>query len=387
MEKKKQTKTAYIILAVIVAVILLLGGLAAGLMLGRGDSESPTEPTDPTGVNDPTEATDPTNGTDPTVPNTGYRVPEGCTYTTADGTIYAAGDAVSTSPRTGDTFETADYIYKYNYELYSDSFQKPEWRESPVTPLNGWGVSVKDRTKTQYGPLENSINCADVVSLSCTFYGCDQMTVAPQLPASAREYYRTFSHCMSLETAPAIPEGVTRLMSTFAECKSLTETPYFPESILVLNNTFVGCRSLTKVTNFPSRLISLTSTFGSCFALTEVPALPETLEEISYAFQSSGLVTAPVIPEKVQYMAFAFADCENLTGVIEINAVLADDQIPCNGACDYCADGIYISCDNCEYCCRYSNCFYMTTRLPITLTGTCPMLEKIAATASNVTLG
>lgn len=63
---------------------------------------------------------------------TGHVVPNGGTYTTADGTTYQSGETLPDCTR-GDVLTTAEYTYTYK--------------------LGGWSVVVNDKTKASYDAL------------------------------------------------------------------------------------------------------------------------------------------------------------------------------------------------------------------------------------------
>ena len=122
-------------------------------------------------------------------------IPDGATYT-PNGGAAITGNGTNTfpeTPATGDTYEEGDYIYKYNF-LYNGSW-------CSHTSQNGWGVRVKDTSKTTYGEILSEIAGQPLTNMS-----------------------NTFQYCISLTTAPTIPNSVTSMLSTFEGCTSLTGT-------------------------------------------------------------------------------------------------------------------------------------------------------------------
>ena len=345
-----------------------------------------TETTHSTEVTQPTEATQPAEATKPTedpVPeHTPYLVPAGGKYTCANGKVYNAGENVTIAPQTGDKFETVDYTYLYNYEMNTNwETNTIEWTEFL---MDGWGMVVNDKTKISYAAPEQSINGYPVTSLSHAFMGCANMPSAPQLPASTRHCNYAFAECTALEIPPVIPEGVMEMNSAFIKCIRLTKTPYLPDSVENISNAFTECTALKTVTNFPAKLKYMSSAFNMCENLVDVPQLPNTVEELSWAFQACfSLTKAPAIPATVRNMHATFMSCSSLTGTVEIHAQLREDTMPCNNTCGLCASGQVEGCVHCVDCCSYSDCFGGLTELPITLIGTCPKLQQIAATALN----
>ena len=83
------------------------------------------------------------------------------------------------------------------------------------------------------------------------------------------------------------------------------------------------------------------------------PTIPNSVENMYAAFAyCDSLEDGPIIPNSVVFLEWTFRDCISLTGEIEINATNL----------------------------TYSDCFAGTVQ-PIVLTGTCPILSEIAATA------
>lgn len=364
------------IIAGVIAATVTIGGVVA-VISGR-DDDIPERNSDVVSTEDMTSTEDGKKN-ETVEQHSAYLVPQGATYTTVDGTIYSAGEYVRNPPQDGDALKTEEYTYRYNYALFykADAANVPEWK---VASKDGWGVAVNDRTKERYGPIIETINGAEIKSLTFTFWDCSNMTVAPEIPGSAISLIGAFENCVALKSSPQIPNGVTQLNIAFRNCTSLTETPYLPDSITDLNGAFSGCTSLITVTNFPSKLVVLIGAFRDCKSLVNVPDIPNTVEDITWAFcNCTSLRKAPVIPESVKRMVGAFQSCSSLTGTIEINAVLQESTIPCNNSCNLCAAGRYVNCRNCTSCCVYARCFAGEVQR-ITLTGTCSELEQIADT-------
>ena len=311
------------------------------------------------------------------IENVKYIVPNGGKYTTVDGKVFTAGQCVNILPQQGDIFETSDYSYRYNFgKAMFDGVDEPSWTEYA---FGGWGVEVKDKSKSSYEPFEALINGATLKSVAYTFMDCINMTIAPELPNSITELEWAFVSCQSLKESPKLPNGATWLVCTFMGCTSLTETPYIPDSYVNISTAFDSCTSLTKVTNIPSKVELMSYTFMNCSSLKIVPELPNTVTEMIGTFSGcTSLVQAPVIPASVEEIAYAFMSCSSLTGTVEINAVLRDDNIPCDNTCVICKDGIYEKCEECLTCCSYALCFGGDTKLPIKITGTCSKLNDIA---------
>ncbi len=264
-------------------------------------TEATTEPieTQPiTGATEPIETLPATNTTEPTEPSntTASRnyVPIGCTYTTADGTILNAGEAMPETVSEGDIFTTEDYTYTYS--------------------SGGWAVQVNDTTKTAYSSLLSAVNDAPVTSMRKAFAGCSNLTYAPEIPGTIQNMQSAFFDCTSLTAAPTIPEGVTNLSNTFSYCASLTTAPTIPEGVTDMSSAFWGCTSLTTAPVIPESVTDITWMFYGCTSLTAASAIPEGVTDMSYTFSGcTSLATAPVIPESVTNMFETFGNCTSLT--------------------------------------------------------------------------
>ena len=189
----------------------------------------------------------------------------------------------------------------------------------------------------QYIYNEEKERFMEVTSLEYAFYECTGLTTAPEIPNSVTDMKEAFYGCTGLTTAPEIPNSVTDMIYTFSGCTGLTTAPEIPNSVTNMWYTFNGCTGLTTAPEIPNSVTDIGYTFNGC----------------------TGLTTAPEIPNSVTSMIGTFSGCTNLTGEITINANL-------NGS----------------YGWAYEGCFKDTTK-PIQLTGTCPILLKLAATSSN----
>ncbi|MGN1270087.1 MAG: leucine-rich repeat protein [Clostridia bacterium] len=196
---------------------------------------------------------------------------------------------------------------------------------------------------------------SSVTSMNYTFSSCTSLVTAPEIPSSVTDMQSTFNGCTSLVTAPEIPSSVTSMGSTFSGCTSLVTAPEIPSSVTSMDYTFYGCTSLVTAPEIPSSVTSMGNTFYGCTSLVIAPDIPSSVTYMWGTFNScTSLVTAPEIPSSVTSMGYTFSDCTKLTGTIVINAT------PTN----------------------YTKCFY-NTKLPIKLTGSSTILDKIAGTANN----
>ena len=213
----------------------------------------------------------------------------------------------------------------------------------------------------QYIYSEEEERFVEVTDLSDAFYGCTGLTTAPEIPSGVIDMTETFADCGRLTTAPEIPNSVKEINSTFSECTGLTTAPEIPNSVTSMFYTFDGCTGLTTAPKIPNSVTDMSWTFSYCERLTTAPEIPNSVTDIDYTFyRCTGLTTAPEILNSVTSMNSTFSGCTNLTGEITINANI-DNEVPTW---------------------HYADCFSDTTK-PIQLTGTCPILSKLAETSSN----
>jgi len=251
-------------------------------------------------------------------------------------TMYING-AMPETVNTGDVYVEGDYEYRYNMYWYGDSIN--EIWDVDERYQNGWGVRVLDKTKTSYGEILTYINGKSITSVDGTF-AYSNISKSPVIPDTVTSMDYTFE-CSSLTEAPVIPHGVTYLFATFEYSK--LEEFIIPEHVTGIPEAFVGTGLVEIVLH--DKIVSIGMAFMDCRNLT----------------------TVSVIPESVIEMERAFEGCSNLTGTIEINANIEPSTNP------------YFPFEG------YEGVFNGTTK-PITLTGTSPILNEIAAEYSNVTV-
>ncbi len=117
------------------------------------------------------------------------------------------------------------------------------------------------------------------------FYGCTNLTTAPELPATSLAsicYNGMFSGCTALTTAPKLPAatlapGCYREM--FSGCTALTTAPTLPATSLVYDcykSMFSGCTSLTTAPALPATSLDYDcykSMFSGCTSLNYMTCL------------------------------------------------------------------------------------------------------------------
>jgi hypothetical protein len=158
---------------------------------------------------------------------------------------------------------------------------------------------------------------ATTLSAGCyysMFYGCTNLTTAPELPAETLAdvcYGQMFQFCSGLTTAPELPAETLAercYESMFWGCTGLTKAPtLLPATTLVsecYQAMFMDCSSLTTAPALPAMALASScyaSMFSGCSSLTTVPSsLPATtLVYNCYGYMFNGctsLTTAPALP-------------------------------------------------------------------------------------------
>lgn len=295
-----------------------------------------------------------------------YTVPIGCRYLTVDGKVYDAGAVIEDHPKNDDKFITDDYTYTFGEILSVGAVSSDGSIELSKVDgwISGWAVRVNDKTKTSYSALLPDIGGYPLRIMTAAFANCTNMKAAPKIPESVISVIAAFLHCHSLEEAPELPPEIHELVYTFSYCKTLRVAPKIPNSVYDMQSAFLSCKSLVEVPVLPDSINVMHNAFSDCTALESIPNIPANAEYMNYVFDGcTSLKTVPAIPKKGIYIGGIFRNCTSLTGNIEINANITD--------LDY-----------------NTECFTGTV-LPITLTGTCPILSELAASADNgnVTLG
>lgn len=176
--------------------------------------------------------------------------------------------------------------------------------------------------------LELSNYCYDGM-----FYGCCNMTVAPNLPATTlAESCYSYMFCgAAITTAPVLPATIMSehcYHHMFEECRYLTIPPDLPATTLAnscYSYMFSGCWSLTTAPELPAT--SLTSgcydgMFHDCTQLSSAPDLPATtLASSCYSNMFYGcrnLTTAPDLPASSMVgwcYSNMFKGCTNLNHI------------------------------------------------------------------------
>ena len=317
-------------------------------------------------------------------------------YDASEDVMLTEGDPFPANPDTGDIYLFGDYEYRYNYVYVIipgddplNEFQTYGWIPNTTAASIvdyemsvGWGVAVRDRSKTEYNPILNNINKSPVVHLVGTFANCQNLeSISLVIPENTVHLVLTFACCYNLKTVDMIiPNGVISMESAFSGCKSLNLSSQsslrLPNSLIYANNAFFQCQSLTvapdmsncfnlksahrmfgfceKLTSAPNltncsnvedigamflkcsqlkvapqishmtNLMSMSKAFCYCTSLEVAPVIPESMNEHGLAMTSAfsdclSLKEAPVIPSCVTSLTWCFNACNSIQNVIEIN--------------------------------------------------------------------
>ena len=329
----------------------------------------------------------------------GWLVPAGGQYTTVGGTVYTAGQRLPDgyAPQTGDIYVDADYEYRYNQAIGSQTtsekivnatanllaMETTNWSDIDLS-IDGWGVRVRDTSKTSYNEFNQMINYAPIVCLDNTFMNCDNMVSSPAIPKTVKSMTKTY-FSSGLEVAPKINvvldkttygldeervlnmifadcqnlrtyEGSTAvdgdfsgyklptasiMYRTFANCDSMVIAPALPKGANVINyditgmyGVFMNCDNLTTAPALVNTVKGLQECFADCPNLITYTGNTDgdgnfsnyfsnvsNLTVLKYTFANcDGIVTAPVIKSSVTDLYATFMNCNNLTGSITINS-------------------------------------------------------------------
>lgn len=169
------------------------------------------------------------------------------------------------------------------------------------------------------------------------FYGCTNMTTAPELPATtlAASCYRSMFNGAGLTTAPELPATTMAdyaYLSMFADCP-ITQAPALPATTLAQNcysNMFRGT-NITDMPNLPATTLAqycYQGMFSACTSLTGVTAELPALRVLPYSYQNmflgcTSLTTAPALPAtnlSISCYDGMFLYCTNLTTAPELPA-------------------------------------------------------------------
>lgn len=375
------------IVAIIISLIIAVGGGIIILVMNLGDNDKNEENTVGHGQQEVESSTDIGENVH------GDIIPAGGKYIVyATGEVLEEGDAMPSNPDDGDSY----YYEDYEYTFLADE-----------DDLAGWHVKLnveEYETSTEFGNILERIADEPIIDVSDLFHGCEGLIVAPKLPSEVINVTRTFSGCINLVEAPEIPIGVTSMEYTFLFCENLVEAPEIPTSVTSMDGTFYGCSSLLKAPELPEGVECLTETFYGCINFVETPDIPASVTDMSYTFSGcekltdvseipSGVVnmegtfmccraltTPPILPIGVTNISYAFYGCYRLTEGPDIPETVINMKNTFT-QCEGLSGVIVINANPTEY----AECFAGLDfdKQNLRLDGSSDMLEELIATAEQ----
>ncbi|MBE6727943.1 MAG: sigma-70 family RNA polymerase sigma factor [Ruminococcaceae bacterium] len=224
------------VVAGIVAVTIAVGGGTAAVIISQNnDNEIPANNQNITSSEDnKNDASSESDNNDNDELILEGIIPDGCTYTLFNGTVLNAGEKFPENCTAGDKVAYADYLYGYEcvytkniegtdtWHMWKDGFDSGDSGVIESDVFGSWSVMVADQTKKSYSVIVSKINGKPIKTLYGTFFGCTNMTEAPEIPSTITAMPAAYLGCSALKKAPIIPKNVQRIMMSFKDCTSLT---------------------------------------------------------------------------------------------------------------------------------------------------------------------
>ena len=216
-EGKKQSGITLVALVVTIVVLLILAGISINLVLQNNGivskAQESKEKYSEAKLNDETDLNIVSSWIEENVSGKEY---EGLTVTSStQGVVFTKSDGTTVGDinniETGDIVIYGDYEYHYN-QSYNTNPIYSSWTSNDE--LDGWGVKVIDRTKTEYGELCGTIFGKKVKNIDFLFGGGsgnqanEDIVKSPRIPNSVESMASTFQYCSSLTTIDKIPSNV-----------------------------------------------------------------------------------------------------------------------------------------------------------------------------------
>lgn len=153
----------------------------------------------------------------------------------------------------------------------------------------------------------------NIQSLNSTFDGCVHLADVLDIPPSVTDLSGCFCNCISLRYGVrSIPAKIRTMRGAYEGCRSLRSAGVLPKEVYDMCNTFQFCSQLSNIQELPKKCVSMNATFNGCEELRNIPTLPEGLLDLGRAFNRTGLVYAPKIPDTVLNMDRTFCGCVSL---------------------------------------------------------------------------
>ena len=170
-----------------------------------------------------------------------------------------------------------------------------------------------------------------VASMAHTFYSCNDLIIAPEIPDTVTNMQVTFYKCENLKEPPSyIPDSVVNLSYTFRDCSNILYSPDLGKNITNMTSSFENSGITIFNTDLPKALVTMEKTFSNCKKLQscsiEIPVGVKNLRQTFY--NCVILREGPYkIPNSVNDMINTFYGCSYLEGIMEINAIFSEDII------------------------------------------------------------
>ena len=222
-----------------------------------------------------------------------------------------------------------------------------------------------------------------VIDFNYTFSLCENLTSVPIMGKRISSMMSSFRQTAITEFNEKIPDGVINMSGTFQGCTALTSfTSDIPNSVIDMQICFSNCTSLTSFTSsISSSMLNMNGTFQGCTALTSFTSdIPNSVTNMQQTFANcSSLMEGPkLIPDSVTNMMQTFSNCQKLQGSMQINANLDGKIVMQYNGRDYT---------------DYEMCLLNAAKegdgLVISKSSNCPMLENLFNTKSynsNITI-
>ena len=222
-------------------------------------------------------------------------------------------------------------LWEFNYDIQTNGYalnneevlNNDEYGGNNGTRIREKGYEGEFDAET--GEIEGAIPAyikeeewIPVTSLYNTFYNCEELKIAPEIPSTVTCMWSTFQGCRNL-TEGKVGSNVVNLWNCFMDCESLGTSPYLPNTVENMTQTFYQCTSLINITNLPNNIKNMSMTFYKCIKLTAVPDIPDGCVNLGGTFQECiSLVSMPEISDSVTSMAMTFYQCSKLKGIKRI---------------------------------------------------------------------
>lgn len=158
-----------------------------------------------------------------------------------------------------------------------------------------------------------------------------------------------FNNCRNLIGVNSVPNGITTMNNSFRNCINLTSSPALPNTVQYMNYCYLNCVNLT-----------------------EVPDVPDSVISLFHAYEGTGLINPPNIPNTVANVGAIFAQCSDLVAPASLPNVNYCDNVYNNCRSLNNAGTIPNNASNMVY--MYRNCIKLTT---------CPVIPNKMAYMTN----